>query len=95
MKVDSVNPVFDAPTVVRREADPAAHRDLIQAIAAISRSGLFGDAHELTFALDRETKRPVMKIVDRATNEVISQIPNEQALRIADHLTLLAQSTGE
>lgn len=44
---------------------------------------------ELRFAVDRATGRPVIKIVDRVTNETISQIPSETLLRLAEVLKTL------
>jgi flagellar protein FlaG len=52
---------------------------------------MFGTNSELTFVLDRETHRPVVRIVDRATNEPIRQIPPEYVLRIAEDLRGHAQ----
>jgi len=65
------------------------HRELIQAVKALNAAELFGQNQELTFALDRETRRPVVRIVDRETKEVIRQIPPELVLRLAQDLSLL------
>jgi len=65
------------------------HRDLIQAVKALNAAELFGQNQELTFAVDRETRRPVVRIVDRKTNEVTRQIPPELVLRMAQDLSLL------
>ncbi len=64
----------------------AEDRELIQAVKALNHCEMFGGDSELTFILDRETKRPVVRIVDRETREVIRQIPPEYALRLADDL---------
>ncbi|MGE5569276.1 MAG: flagellar protein FlaG [Rhodospirillales bacterium] len=64
----------------------AEHRELIRAIKAINPSELFGQNCELTFVLDRETRRPVVRVIDRETNEVIQQIPPEYLLRMAEDL---------
>lgn len=65
------------------------HRELIQAVKALNAAELFGQNQELTFAVDRETRRPVMRLVDRDTNELIRQIPPELVLRMAQDLSLL------
>jgi uncharacterized FlaG/YvyC family protein len=64
----------------------AEHRELIRAVRAINPSELFGQNSELTFVLDRETRRPLVRIVDRDTNELIQQIPPEYVLRMAEDL---------
>ncbi len=44
---------------------------------------------ELNFSIDSETDRMVLKIVNSETDEVIRQIPAEEALRIASRLSKL------
>jgi uncharacterized FlaG/YvyC family protein len=56
---------------------------LIRAVEKLNQVNYFGKNSELTFSVDRETRRPVMKIVDRETQEVIQQIPPEFVLRLA------------
>ena len=41
---------------------------------------------DLRFALDEELGRPVVRVFDRKTQELIRQIPNETALRLARNL---------
>lgn len=90
MRVDSVSPVLGLSVIPRRGSDPGAHQDLIKAVAAINRSELLGQDRELTLTIDRESRRPVLKILDSVTGDVISQIPGEQALRMAEQLRLAA-----
>jgi uncharacterized FlaG/YvyC family protein len=68
------------------------NREIIQAVRAVNATAKLGDNNELTFSLDRQTRRPVIKIVNRKTNEVIQQIPNEQVLRLAEDLKLPGES---
>ncbi|MGH9661648.1 MAG: flagellar protein FlaG [Bryobacteraceae bacterium] len=94
MNIDSVNPAVGAvtapsqPSQEPRRADP----DVIEAVHAINASNTLGDERELTFSLDRETQRPVLRIVDRVTREVIQQIPDERALRLAQDLRILSSA---
>ncbi len=76
------------PADARQEL--AVNRDLIQAVKALNAAELFGQNNELTFVLDRETHRPVVRIVDRETGKVIQQIPPEYILQLANDLRLLA-----
>jgi uncharacterized FlaG/YvyC family protein len=64
------------------------NREIIQAVRAVNASVQLGDSNELTFSLDRQSRRPVIKIVNRETNEVVEQIPNERVLRLAEDLKL-------
>jgi formylmethanofuran dehydrogenase subunit B len=67
---------------------PAAEerRVLIQAVRSVNAAELFGQQHELSFAVDRESRRPVVRIVDRKTRTVVQQIPSESVLRLAEEL---------
>jgi uncharacterized FlaG/YvyC family protein len=64
----------------------AENRDLIQAVKALNAAASFGDDNELAFLMDRTTRLPVIRIVNRKTNEVVDQIPPEYVLRLAEEL---------
>ena len=53
------------------------NRELIRSVKGIDASELFGEGSELTFALDRDTKRPVVRVVNQQTGEVLWQAPPE------------------
>src|SRR5436190_4638187 len=61
-------------------------RALIQAVRSVNAAELFGQNNELTFILDRATRRAVVRIVDKQTHEVVDQIPAEYVLRMAEEL---------
>jgi flagellar protein FlaG len=63
----------------------AENRELIQAVKSLNSSELSHDG-ELTFQMDRDTRRTVIRIVDRKTNEVIRQVPPEYVLRLAKQI---------
>ena len=90
MEIGSVPTNQPAPAVAP-QASPetrSENRELIQAVRALNATELFGQNSELTFVLDRETRRPLVRIVDRDTGEVIRQIPPEYALRMAEDMKL-------
>lgn len=60
--------------------------EVIAAVQAINKSELLGARTELTFAVDRELKRPILRIVDRESGEVLQQYPPEYALELAKEL---------
>ncbi len=66
--------------------DRVEQRELIRAVKSVNASGVLGTDQEMTFTVDRETKRLVVRVVDRETDEVLLQIPNEQVLRMARKL---------
>ena len=59
-------------------------RELIQAVKALDTTQLFGRDKEVTFVMDRASKRAVVRIVDRSTGDVLQQIPAEFVLRMAE-----------
>lgn len=63
----------------------AENRQLIQAVRAVNASGSLGE-NELTFVLDPRSQRPIIRIVNRQTQEIVEQIPNETALRLFENL---------
>jgi flagellar protein FlaG len=74
-----------APTVSTEPAEKAAaNRDIVQAIKALNSTEMFGD-NELDFQKDPQTQRMVVRVVDRKTKEVISQVPPEYVLRLAEN----------
>ncbi len=75
-----------APTTQPDANQISQRRELIKAVKALNQKELFGENNELTFILDRNTHRPLMRIVDRRTREVIRQIPSESVLRMAEDL---------
>ncbi len=48
---------------------------------------LLGQDNELSFVVDRNTRRAVVRIVNRETREVIRQIPDEYVLRLAEEIS--------
>jgi flagellar protein FlaG len=91
MDVNAVNPSAHAvPTPVQPiPADRAAeNRDMVQAVKALNATEMFGQGNELTFQMDAQTKRMVIRVVDRQTKEVVSQVPPEYVLRLAEDLKI-------
>jgi flagellar protein FlaG len=75
---------FDAASVEKRTPE---QRGLIEAVAKVNQSGLLGDERELTFLIDRDTGRPLIRVVNRQTGEIVQQIPPEYVLNVAKTLT--------
>ena len=75
-----------SPSQPEGQAQLAERRELVQAVQELEKAALAGDGNELRLALDRETKRPVVRIVNRETGELIQQFPTEEVIRLAQHL---------
>jgi uncharacterized FlaG/YvyC family protein len=77
----SVQPLAVAAPVAPVEK-PAEHREIIQAVKALNATEMFGQENELVFQMDRQVHKMVIRVVNRKTQEVISQIPPEYVLRL-------------
>ncbi len=64
----------------------AGTREVVQAVKALNGAEMFGQDNELMFQRDRLTQRMVIRVINRKTDEVISQIPPEYVLRLAQDL---------
>ncbi len=87
MRIDSSSPVIDSGVAPTRDSIQiqSQNRQVIQAVRAVNASGSLGQ-NELTFVLDPHSRRPVIRIVNRETKEVVEQIPNEVVLRLQEDL---------
>ena len=73
----AVSPVSLPPEIA------AEQRDLIKAVKAVNAADLFGTNSELTFVFDRESRKTLVRVIDRNTKEVLLQVPPERVLRMA------------
>src|SRR5690349_7225331 len=87
---------IDATAAVETSADRmvAPRRELVEAVKQISESKLFGDDKELNFTFDNETRRPLLRLVDRNTGEVVRQFPPEEVLRLVKQFAKKDESRG-
>jgi uncharacterized FlaG/YvyC family protein len=87
MDITSLRPAVSTPATSSQVsvADAAQRRQLLQAAKSVNESGVLGQ-NQLVFLLDRQTHRAVIRVVDRTTQQVISQIPPEYVLRLAQDL---------
>jgi uncharacterized FlaG/YvyC family protein len=92
MEVTSIQPTAIAPAASAQVsvAEAAQRRQLLEAAQSVNESGVLGQ-NQLVFFLDRQTHRAVIRLVDRTTQQVVSQIPPEYVLRLAQDLGSSAQ----
>jgi hypothetical protein len=67
-------------------AKVAERAPLVVAMRSINANNIFGLNNELTFVVDGATQRMAFRVIDRATHEVILQLPPENILRLAADL---------
>ena len=72
------------PGQVLSPRERAEQARLIQAVKSVNQSGVFGGSDELTFASDPESGRPIIRLVNKETKEVVRQIPAEYLRRLSE-----------
>jgi uncharacterized FlaG/YvyC family protein len=75
-----------APAPVMPVDRSAEVREIVRAVKALNGTEMFGPENELRFQKDPQTQRMVMRVVNRKTSEVVSQVPEEYVLRLAEDL---------
>jgi uncharacterized FlaG/YvyC family protein len=80
----ATGPLAPAPVIPVDKA--SENREIIQAVKALNATEMFGPENELRFQKDPESRRIVLRVVNRRTREVVSQMPAEYALRLAEEL---------
>ncbi len=87
MVINPLQPgVSSPPTRPQVSVQQAAQsRQVVQAAKSVNESGVLGQ-NQLVLIVDRQTHRPVFQVVDRNTHQVLSQIPPEYVLRLAQDL---------
>jgi uncharacterized FlaG/YvyC family protein len=89
MDITALNRIAqDLPSVATPiPAEKAAeNREVVQAVKALNRTEMFGDENDLVFQKDPSTQRMIVKVVNRKTKDVVSQVPPEYVLRLAGDL---------
>jgi uncharacterized FlaG/YvyC family protein len=79
-------PTLDAVASAVTPDKQAENREVIQAVKALNGTEMFGPENELLFQMDRHTRRVIVRIVNRSTGDVVSQVPAEYVLRLAEDL---------
>jgi flagellar protein FlaG len=89
MNIAPVQPGSQFPAAQITLPTPAqlvSRREIVTAVAALNKAEWRGQDNELTFTMDRDTRRPVIRIIDRTTKEVLEQIPAKSVLHAAANL---------
>lgn len=61
-------------------------KEIIEAVRAVNKAELFGQKNEVTFVVDRQSQKVLVRIVDKETRELVRQIPKEYLQSLASDL---------
>ncbi len=92
--IDRPAPGLHSPAPVAPVDAAAESRVVVKAVKALNGTEMFGPENELRFQKDPQTQRMVVRLVNRKTREVVTQVPPEYVLRLAEE-EKRAQSVGE
>ena len=85
--VDHTSPQSIGATAAPIPVEQAAqNREVIRAVKALNNTELLGQENEWAFEKDPKSQRMVVRIVNRKTKEVISQVPPQYVLNLAGDL---------
>jgi len=83
-------PALQPVEPVGRITDPATsarNRSVSAAVKLLNDSAPAGSLHEFSIAIDPTTRQAIVRVIDRATNELVEQLPSEYLLQVARQLT--------
>ena len=83
---------FGASSGTLTAEQSAERRQLVQAVRAVNESRALG-RNQLIFMVDSHTRRPIIRVEDRETHELVLQIPPEYVLRLAQDLPANSSQT--
>jgi len=68
------------------ENNPQLSRENIESLATMLNSATKSMDRKITFAVDNDTHRIVMKVQDSRTNETVREIPPRELIRLLKHM---------
>lgn len=89
MDIAGINRITQTAPEATGPGEPGNHgpaREVAQAVRTLNTAHAFGPHNELLFQIDDRTQKIVIQVVDRETHEIVSQIPAEYVLRMAEDL---------
>ncbi|MEZ5499547.1 MAG: flagellar protein FlaG [Steroidobacteraceae bacterium] len=87
-------PAQDARTGISAVERPADDRRSVAEAARKLQEELASRGHAVQFSIDKTSGHVVVSVRDTSTGELIRQIPSEEALRIAAHLTEMTDQSA-
>lgn len=95
MGISSIEPSgYSLAQPASQAGEQTANRQVLRAVNSVNQSGLLGE-NQLVFSIDRRTHRPVIRVENRETHEVVLQVPPQYVLNLAQNLGTSSASTGE
>lgn len=65
-----------------------------QALSIVNKAAVF-EQRSLTFTMDEDSGRTVVKVIDKNTDQMIRQIPSEELLKVSQEIKKLQEEMGQ
>lgn len=87
MELTSINPNSHsvAASAAKSPEEIAQRRQVARAAKTVNASGTLG-GNQIVISVDRATRRPIIRVENRDTHEVLLQIPADYVLQLAQNL---------
>ncbi|RCS58221.1 flagellar protein FlaG [Parvibium lacunae] len=85
-KLETNNVIADAMEQLQTTASPQVDSEKLRAAVATANEFLKPVASNLQFAIDSDSGRTIVKVIDTTTNETLRQIPSPEMLAISKAL---------
>lgn len=72
-----------APATLASPEDRAFRQSVVAAVHQLNENSYPGEGREVTYSIDPQSRKPVAKLVETGTGEVIAQWPGERVLALA------------
>jgi flagellar protein FlaG len=79
-------PVSDSQGAVQAQERAASQEQRVERAVAKLNDYVQSIQRDLRFSVDQELGRPIVSVIDRSSQEVIRQIPNDVTIRLARNL---------
>ncbi|MGI5310130.1 flagellar protein FlaG [Rheinheimera sp. WS51] len=95
---DKVVPLSDADNkslneTAKKEVQPS-EAEVEQALSIVNKAAVF-EQRSLTFTMDEDSGRTVVKVIDKNTEQMIRQIPSEELLKVSQEIKKLQEEMGQ
>jgi uncharacterized FlaG/YvyC family protein len=75
------------PSALNSVRPSSQQHALLQAASTVNAAQILGPDNEITFRVDPKAKEVVVRIVNSKTGELVSQIPEEYLLKMAEEVS--------
>lgn len=92
--VSLVEPDSKSLSMPAAKVEEPSDLEVEQALSIVNKAAVF-EQRSLTFTMDEESGRTVVKVIDKNTEQMIRQIPSEELLRVSQDIKKLQEEMGQ